>query len=474
VRRRNRVIIWIAVIVAGVALALLGWRFINFRSSLSTLPEGMTVSEMDVGGKSIEQALTDLELSLAQEVTIIYQDEILFLSPETVSFQFDAEATRAVIEEAIQDRRGLNGFLAYIRQRESEVPHVQVAANYSIEQLNDFLTLVAQQYDRPPQSSVPLPEVLSFRAGLPGYRMNLEASQERAAIALLSTTQRQAEMIVEVEDAPPHDIAQLEDMLLPMLDEFPGVASVFIKDLQTGEELNIDSDIAFSAMSVIKIAMMVETYRALDTTPTPTQTQALIWTMTESENHTANELLTIVGDGDPFLGVELLTTSMTRLGLANTFMSSPYGEEGSGFTVVTPANSRSDPQTEPDPYMQTTAQDSGLLLEMVYQCAEGGGTLMLVYPDALTPQECQNMLDVMSENQIDSMIEEGLPAGTVLAHKQGLISTTHADAGIAFTPEGDFILTIFLYAPTWLDWEISNPLIGDVATATYNYFNPTE
>jgi beta-lactamase class A len=70
------------------------------------------------------------------------------------------------------------------------------------------------------------------------------------------------------------------------------------------------------------------------------------------------------------------------------------------------------------------------------------------------------------------MIEAGLPPGTKFARKHGWIGDTHADAAIVFSPGGDFILVVYLYRPQWLEWDVSNPLVQRIATATYNYFNP--
>jgi beta-lactamase class A len=122
--------------------------------------------------------------------------------------------------------------------------------------------------------------------------------------------------------------------------------------------------------------------------------------------------------------------------------------------------------------MQTTAREVGLMLEMIYQCSRGGGALMVAYPGAFTPEECQQMLDIMSQDHTDSMIEAGLPPGTKFARKHGWIGDTHADAAIVFSPGGDFILVVYLYRPQWLEWDVSNPLVQRIATATYNYFNP--
>jgi len=143
-------------------------------------------------------------------------------------------------------------------------------------------------------------------------------------------------------------------------------------------------------------------------------------------------------------------------------------------TIITPANSGTDTTTEHDSYMQTTPLDIGLLLEMIYQCSHGGGALMAAYPGAFTVEECNQMIEWMSMNHVDSFTETGVPAGTRVAHKHGFTGDTHADAALVFSPGGDFVLVVFLYRPQWLEWEESAPLIANIATATYNYFNPTQ
>jgi hypothetical protein len=180
----------------------------------------------------------------------------------------------------------------------------------------------------------------------------------------------------------------------------------------------------------------------------------------------------VVGGGDAYAGAENLTASMGYLGLVNTFMVSPYAAEGTPPTVSTPANSRADLPTQPAANMQTTPLDTGLLLEMVYQCSRDGGTLMAAYPDAFTPEECQQMIDWMARIQADSHLRAGIPAEMPIAHKQSFTSDTHADAALVFSPGGDFTLVVFLYRPEWLDWEESSALMTEIGTATYNYFNP--
>ena len=472
-RYRRRDWSLIIVIVIGVLLATLGWQWLRFRADLRVLPPNVSVAGMDASGMAVEQVLAALDGAYAQTVQLFYQGQPVILAPEAVAFQFDREATRAALEAVRTGRNNLSGFLAYLLRRPSPRVEVAPAVRYSSERLDAFLSRVAQQYDRPPQEPVPLPEALTFRAGRAGYELDREASRQLVEAALKSAVNRQVELAVRTSEAPPLQMRHLEEMLKSLLAGFNGVPSIFVKDLQTGEELEINPDVAYAGMSVLKIAVMIETYRALDEPPDPEQTRLLTETMTLSGNFTANLLLRdIVGGGDAYQGVENLTASMRHLGLINTFMAAPYDETAPPPAIVTPANSRTDLNANPDPYMQTTAREVGLMLEMIYQCSRGGGALMVAYPGAFTPEECQQMLDIMSQDHTDSMIEAGLPPGTKFARKHGWIGDTHADAAIVFSPGGDFILVVYLYRPQWLEWDVSNPLVQRIATATYNYFNP--
>ena len=111
-------------------------------------------------------------------------------------------------------------------------------------------------------------------------------------------------------------------------------------------------------------------------------------------------------------------------------------------------------------------------MSMIYYCAQqGGGGLIAAFADQLTQDECQQLLDFMELNNIGSLIEEGVPQDTPVAHKHGWISDTHGDAGVVFSPGGDYVLVTYMYKPDWLEWEISSPLLADISRATYNYFN---
>ena len=164
--------------------------------------------------------------------------------------------------------------------------------------------------------------------------------------------------------------------------------------------------------------------------------------------------------------------SLRKLGLTNTFMATPYDRQyKTPPHVVTEANSRTDLNTAPDPYMQTTPRDMGTMLAMIVECSEGKGALLAAYPDQFKPEECKDVLDFMALNEVDELIVGGLPKGAKAIHKHGYVADTHGDVAAIWGPQGPYILSVFLYSPGWLMWDLSNPTMKDLSTAAWNYFS---
>jgi beta-lactamase class A len=480
-QRRTGCIIWL-IIFGAISVLFLAWQYFDFRSANRTLPAGMTMAGLSVEGRTREQVLSDLEGAFAAPLEVTYQEERLSLHPDSVELRYRAEETAASLDTALEEQAGIEGFIAHVLRQPRAPVDVPVAVSYSEDRLDSFLARIARQYDQLPQEPLLLADNLAFRPGRSGYELDVEASRERLAAALVSATREPLALVVRVEQAPPPDLDVLGQLLLPILNDHPDlVPGIFVKDLQTGDELGINADVAYTGLSVLKIAILVEAYRTLDLPLDPESTAWLSNTMgVNDSNTTANLLLRdVIGKGDSYQGVEGLTNAMNLLGLINTFMAAPYDRDEAEedivpLTIVTPANSRTDITAEPDPYMQTTPLDIGVLLEMIYQCSRGGGALMVAHPDAFTVDECKQMIEWMSANRIDSLVEAGVPVGTKVAHKHGFTGDTHADAALVFSPGGDFVLVVYLHRSQWLEWEESAPLISDVATATYNYFNPVQ
>ena len=142
----------------------------------------------------------------------------------------------------------------------------------------------------------------------------------------------------------------------------------------------------------------------------------------------------------------IVSEDMQALGLENTFLAGYFAVGSPILKIIkTPGNERSDVSTQPDPYNQTTPSEMGELLSDVYFCArDGGGTLTAVFPEEITQGECQKMLDLLAQDKTGSLIQEGVPDGTRVAHKHGWIQDASyvihdmSDAGYCIYTWGRF------------------------------------
>jgi hypothetical protein len=460
----------IFVVVVAVVLAVL-YEIGSYNDYRARLQKGVTLGDVPVGGMLPDEATHALESAYYAPLTVRYLDQELTVSPRDLGLRIRSGdmVTAAFKEQEAADY--WDGFWLYFLDESGPPVDYPLQASFDENMVRLWLERVAGEYDQPLRQPHPVVETLTYAAGQPETRLDLPASLPRLTDVLTSPADRKVELVVQTRRPDPPSIALLDEMVEVRLSEFPGLGGVFVRDLTTGETVRSDADVAFAGMSALKIAIVEEVYRLHDGEPNAETAKLISETMTLSGNYTANLLLRMLGGGDSFRGAEALTASMRDLGLVNTFMAVPYDVEDVPVHIVTPANSRTDKDTQPDPYMQTTPTDMGLLLEMIYHCAHGGGNLLAAYSDQLTPDECQTILDVMAQNRVGSFLEAGTPPEVPIAHKHGWIGDSHADVGIVFSPGGDYVFSVFLYRPEWLEWELSSETMADLARATYNYFN---
>ncbi|MFN8531020.1 MAG: serine hydrolase [Anaerolineae bacterium] len=252
------------------------------------------------------------------------------------------------------------------------------------------------------------------------------------------------------------------------------LGAMFLMDLQTGESVSFDSQIAFSGMSVNKIAILTTLYSQLSSPPDDQTAYTIGEAMVCSENISTNQMLSIIGNGNPYTGAESVSAFLESLGLQYTFIYTPYAND----PYITPQAPRlrttdaNQTAAEPDPYNQMTVNEMGGLLNSLYQCSQNGDG-PLINTGQFTQTECRQMIAVMNGNRIGNLIEAGIPANVPISHKHGWIDDTHGDAAIVFSPGGAYVFVVVLHNPTWLNFDESSTLIAEMSRTIYNYFNPT-
>ncbi len=253
------------------------------------------------------------------------------------------------------------------------------------------------------------------------------------------------------------------------------LGALFLLDLQTGEAITFGNEFAFSGMSLNKIAVMAALFRTLNAPPDSNEALSLANSMICSENTATNQVLSVIGQGDPYRGASEVSSMLGQLGLGHTYITAPYAPDPriTPQPVRAPITDADQQRAEPDPFNQMTVDQLGWLLGGIYQCASSeSGPLMTAFPEAYNARECQQMLYLMSNNRINALFEVGVPQNTRVAHKHGWIPDTHGDAGVVFTPGGNYVLVVVLHNPTWLDFSESFPLTAEISREVYNYYNP--
>lgn len=441
------------------------------------MPVGLEVAGISVGGLDTEGVRARLnERYLSAPITIIHGEERIELSPERdADFELDFERMLSEAESRRDNQDFWSGFWNFLWGRADNVEPVELKAKHDRDILRQSLGQISTAYDVLAQPPQPVPATLSFLYGETGRQTNIEKSLTNVENALYRPTNREATLVVE-EVAPARpNINLLGSLIVNHLQAFDGVYSVLILDLETGDEFSVNANAPMSGMSLIKLPIVVEAMRNFDQEPNALYQNLLNDTLLGSGNNSTNELLTfIAGEEDAYAGVDRVTQTMGDLGLINTFIVTPFDSEPrrTKQTVETPANTADNQNTSPDLNMQITAADLANLYNMIYDCGiSNGGTLKAVYGEQIGQAECLYILETLSQNKIGSLIEEGIPPNTTLAHKHGWVSDTHGDGGVVFTENGDYIIVVILYEENWLEWTISSPLVADVSRAAYNYFN---
>jgi beta-lactamase class A len=470
----QRFLLMLLLLMGGLFLLYQGFLYLSVRHNM---PSGMVIAGVDVGKLSAEETAVALEKRYYTPLRLTYRQETVELDPRLVGFTLDLETMMAEAQSYIEAQDPWQGYLRFLLGQSIMEPiTIELRASHDPEAIRERLHTLAAFMDQPAIPPRINETTEAFEMGRSGYHTNVEASIPLIEAALYHSDRPPVTLVVEDQPAPEFDISFLEASLRKQLDAFSGVGSIFVMDLETGEEISINGDMAISGLSILKIAIFLETYRALNGPPDEFIGQLLYETAVQSSNYGANLLLEfIAGERNTYQGAAVFTEAMRRLGLVNTFMAIPYDAPTVSTrpsTFSTPANSRSDLLFVPDPARQTTAEEIGTLLAMIYYCSQGGGALLAIYPDQLTPDECQAIIDLMILNEEGNLIRFGVPNDVPVSHKHGWDGATHGDAGIVLSPGRHYVIVEYLHQPDqWLVSDISFPILREISRTIYNYFN---
>lgn len=491
VRPRSSVLRLASSILLISTLVLVILQLIVYSRDRANFPAGLVVAGVPVGGISRQAAAERLLEVYNLPVELHYGTAIIHMDPSVVEFRLNLESMIAAADLQRTGSSFWGGFWDYLWGNVSNPVEVPLDAAYSEQLLRRYLQEeISGRYDKAPTAAQPIAGTTQFELGEPGTTINVDNAVGQIEAALFSPTARFVDLTIQEAATARPNLQNLQVQLQQIMDvaAYDGIADVYFQDLASGQELHFiyerginlptEPDATFTAASLIKIPVLVSAYKNLNEEPDARVQELFREMIAESLNEATDALMSEVIAGGPQAPLTI-TEDMHKLGLQNTFLAG-YFYIGAPLLqrFETPASQRLDVFTDPDPYNQTTPVDMGMLLADLYQCAEdGGGTLRAVFPNEITQAECQDMLNVLSQNRIGVLLEAGVPEGTRLAHKHGWVTNpntqvinTMSDAGIVFTPNGDYVIVITLYQPVQLIFDPIAAMFSQLSEAVYNYY----
>lgn len=249
---------------------------------------------------------------------------------------------------------------------------------------------------------------------------------------------------------------QLESMLVG----YDGTWSVYVKDLDTGEDFSVNNMPLYSA-SLIKAFVMAKTYEnmdavleneaaymktTVDNAAVPTKVNDLLWNMiTVSDNESCNELARLQSDAHDFLkGAEEVDLFIQEEGFADTTFQSTLHPSSSSSQSLGGRNT-------------TTVEDCGRLLEMIYN------------GECVSEEASAEMMNLLLNQQNTAKIPAGISGEIQTANKTGETDEDQHDIAIVWGPKTTYILCVMSQDFSNGNTAIEN--IRSISKVVYNYLN---
>ncbi len=487
-RSKGRIIsrtIGIGLIV--ISLLITFTTFQNSTRQVCVFPAGSTIAFVDVGGLDQEQARIKLK-SVYEKPFQIQSGNLSFkFSNEQIGIVIHYDEMMSKLDCGYDDE--FSTFWSFIwNQSKNEIISSDLLFTLNENTLNSAIIQQIDPYIHlEPSPYKPIPETTRFEPGSAGIAFNHAELVNRVKQEITQINKNIIQLELIQIPSPPPTIEQINEQVksIVMNENYSGVVEIYAERMSDHQKIQIlnwygeekEPGVAFTAASTMKIPIMLSTYWQEDDPLSEMVADWIKYMIVYSENDPADRLMEQI---DAIRGPLLVTNDIQSLGLENSFIAG-YFYLGAPLLNLyeTPANQRSDTFIDPDVYNQTTPEDIGTLLSMIYDCSiNSSATLILETQGKITQEECQLIIETLALNKMGALMEAGLPETIKIAHKHGWsqerdgLVHSFSDVGIVYGPEEDFVLAVFTYSPDQLLFDIANPLIARISQTIYNGFNP--
>lgn len=254
----------------------------------------------------------------------------------------------------------------------------------------------------------------------------------------------------------PKQSASLQTVVQKELEGATGSYGIIIKNLKTDEYYSLNSQKTFLSASLYKLWVMGTVYQQIKDGALheddvlsqeisvlneefyldPETAEETEGTMTLSVKDALTQMISISDNYAALLLTEKVKLSSVASFLpTNGLTQSKVGTHGDAPTV--------------------TAYDMALFWEKLYE------------NEIVDKQSSKEMLDLLKKQQVNNKIPKDLPEKIITAHKTGELDKFSHDAGIVFTPKGDYLIVVLSESETP---SLAEETIAKISLVVYNYF----
>lgn len=247
----------------------------------------------------------------------------------------------------------------------------------------------------------------------------------------------------------------------------PGQVGIYVKDLKRGWEWSYHSDDLFPSASLIKVPVMIGVFEKIHRGQLTLSSQLAVRQRTrmggsgslkwarEGSHFTVRQLLDkLIVESDN----TAMRVLLDEIGLG--FLQSVFPKMGLIYTEIYPEGlTLNGGRVRQENY--TTAREMGNMLESIYR-----GEVVDRFASEL-------MLEILKgPRHVRSRLAKTLPVGWELAHKTGLLRRACHDAGVVFTPYGDYVLVVLTGRNS--SYYAAKEFIADAGKITYRHYRNQE
>jgi beta-lactamase class A len=186
-----------------------------------------------------------------------------------------------------------------------------------------------------------------------------------------------------------------------------GTYNIVVKDLSTGATASINPDKSYESASLYKLFVADQIYHQIDT-----------GSLTYADAAGGGSGNTVAGCLTLMITISDNTCGRALGAILNWGSQNP-ALAAEGFT-----------ETDLTTPQQTSARDVSLLFEDLYKGTLNSSSSNLAF------------MNLLKDQKVNDRLPQGLPAGTVIAHKTGNLDNVVHDGGIIFGPKTNYVVVV--------------------------------